>query len=89
MVSRRGNVGAMKDKIKVNGGYRTPEFVMGQIWESVQNIEKKVDEIDKHGCQFGREVKNKIDKHNTEHKTVYAIMGILAGGVAWIVSQFR
>ena len=79
----------MNRKVRINGEYRTPEFVMGQIWESVQNIEKKVEDIDKHGCQFGHEVKRKIDKHNTEHKTVYAMIGILAGGIAWVVSQFR
>lgn len=83
-------------KIRINGELRTQEFVLGQIWESVKNIETRMDKIEKNGCAYSDKLEKmilandkRISNHETGHKVAYGIMSVIAGVIAWFISQFR
>jgi len=72
-----------------NGEKKSQEFVIGQIYQSVKNIEARLDNMNSYGCEYGRVVKKEIDRHQTQHRTFYTIAGIIAGVIAWIMSNLK
>jgi len=61
---------------------------LGRIEEGISVLNKKFDELNSYGCDYGRKTDGKIDTHCVQHKTAYAVFALLAGVVGWVMSRF-